>query len=84
MTMTMEPLPAPTTQFEERQQAMGILLGILDTARHMTPPSTLTPIQTLATWSCMVEMAVAEAYGADWRKFVAHEEWNEVPEFEGW
>lgn len=64
--------PAPTTVDEARCEAMGVLLGVIDTASALVPPPDVSGAQAMLQWSVMVEQVAYQHYGAAWSSFVEH------------
>jgi hypothetical protein len=53
--------------------AMGVVLGIIDQARDISPPDHLAPREALAAYADTVERIARDAFGDyGWDAFVAH------------
>ncbi len=62
--------PQPTSIGEARSEAMGLLLGVIDSANALVPPPGTSAASAMAQWSVMVERAAYDLYGESWSKFV--------------
>lgn len=55
----------PETLEEVRYEAMGIILGMIDTMRTMAPPPHMSGREALCRFADLAERSVREAYGEE-------------------